>query len=58
MLPKRLSHFNITAQHKRDGKWVTHPAQKAVALKMDCAEDEVPKIPVKLMFNSPGFEYA
>ena len=53
MLPKRLSHFNITAQHKRDGKWVAHPAQKAVALKMDCAEDEITEIPVKLMFNSP-----
>lgn len=53
MLPRRLSHFSITAQHKRDGKWVSHPVQKAVAQKMNCAEDEITEIPIKLMFNTP-----
>lgn len=52
-LPKRLNHFRITTQFKRDGQWVEHPLQAAVAKKLNSEINKLTEIPVKLMFNTP-----
>lgn len=52
-LPSRLNHFVITAQHKRDGKWVTHPITDAIAKETNQQKDKITEIPVCLMFNDP-----
>lgn len=52
-LPRRLSHFRITAQHKRDGNWVEHPITAAVAKKMGVEPGKLTEIPIKLMVNDP-----
>lgn len=52
-LPRRLSHFRITAQHKRDGNWVEHPITAAVAKKMGVEPGKLTTIPIKLMVNDP-----
>lgn len=52
-LPKKLNHFRITAQHKRDGQWVEHPIAAVVAKKIGCEQDKITTIPVRVMFNNP-----
>lgn len=52
-LPSRLNHFLITAQHKHDGQWATHPAHKDVASATKQDVDAITEIPVRLMFNAP-----
>lgn len=52
-LPKRLNHFRITAQHKRDGQWVQHPIAEAVAKKTNSELDKLTSIPVKVICNDP-----
>ena len=52
-LPSRLNHFQITAQHKRDGKWVEHPITESICKETGQAKDKITEIPVCLMFNNP-----
>lgn len=52
-LPKRLNHFRITTQFKREGQWVDHPLQEAVAKLQGDENRRLTEIPVKLMFNTP-----
>lgn len=52
-LPARLNRFVITAQHKRDGKWVEHPITDAVAKATNQDKLKLTEIPVCLMFNDP-----
>lgn len=52
-LPSKLNHFQITAQHQRDGRFVPHPVQECVAADTGQAADKIQWIPIKLMFNDP-----
>lgn len=59
-LPRRLNHFMITTQFKKDGSWVLHPIHRALlrAQNPDAPEGEldgkkIREIPIKLMFNKP-----
>lgn len=52
-LPGKLNHFIITAQHKREGKWVNHPITDVVASESGQSKEAITEIPVALMFNDP-----
>lgn len=52
-LPVKLNHFQITAQHQREGRFVQHPVQEVVAGETGQAPDKLQWIPIKLMFNDP-----
>ena len=53
LLPRKLSHFIITAQHKRDGRWEEHPIADLVATQTNQEKDKITWIPIKVLFNDP-----
>lgn len=57
-LPKKLNHFRITTQFKKDGEWQPHPLQGELENAINPpgsseARKALQSIPVRVMFNDP-----
>lgn len=53
-LPRKSDEISITAQHKKDGRWVEHPLDARLRGKSD---EKLREIPVRLLFDDPDLSF-